>query len=295
MFKLATALATMLGLLVGFFSHSFVTENAAMSAAPTFSTQPEIIQPERYIGHPENIKGWVAVYFDPSEFASPGNGQINIDADLVNSLDAVRAEFGQPIRITSGYRDPKHNRRVGGAPASKHMEGIAADIDMTGMDYQTRYRLMTLLIQNGFRAFGTYDKHPNMLHADRREFATTWHYGPKGHPGWFIEALQDTGWKRGNEPFAVATAVEQFEYVTASFAAAPAQVRDMSSNHENDTEPHTEGRRTFALEGTFDAETNEHALESSLSFQDDHRSANFGLTIAHDRDPKFTAGIELNF
>ena len=33
-----------------------------------------------------------------------------------------------PLRINSGYRSPEHNRRVGGVPTSKHIEGKAFDI-----------------------------------------------------------------------------------------------------------------------------------------------------------------------
>ena len=309
MFKLPTALTATLGLLVGSVGHSFVADNVAMSAAPTFFVQPEIIQPERYIGHPDNIEGWAAVHFKPSEFASKGNGLLNIDADLVNALDAVREEFGQPIRITSGYRDPEHNKRVGGAPKSKHVEGIAADIDLSGMDAQTRYRLMTLLIKHGFRAFGSYDNHPNMLHADLREFAVTWDYGDGIHPTWFLRALNDTGWQHGSEPFSVASAtVELFEGAATGFGA-PAQFHDMASNRtlnepkppgfsrvDNDEGEHrTEWHRFFSLEAVFDAETKERSLEGSLSIQEDDRSAHIGVTATHDRDPKVTAGIQLSF
>lgn len=48
-------------------------------------------------------------------------------------LDPLRAEIKRPIVITSGYRSPAVNRKVGGAPRSQHMLGEAADIVVPGM------------------------------------------------------------------------------------------------------------------------------------------------------------------
>lgn len=43
-------------------------------------------------------------------------------------LEPIRALWGAPIYCVSGYRSPQHNARVGGARASQHMLGRAADI-----------------------------------------------------------------------------------------------------------------------------------------------------------------------
>jgi uncharacterized protein YcbK (DUF882 family) len=45
-------------------------------------------------------------------------------------LDPARERLGLPIRVTSGYRCAKLNKRVGGAARSHHMEGRAADLTM---------------------------------------------------------------------------------------------------------------------------------------------------------------------
>jgi zinc D-Ala-D-Ala carboxypeptidase len=42
----------------------------------------------------------------------------------------LRVRVGKPLILRSAYRSPEHNRAVGGAKASKHMEGIAFDIAM---------------------------------------------------------------------------------------------------------------------------------------------------------------------
>jgi hypothetical protein len=51
-------------------------------------------------------------------------------------LDPLREKIGQPIFVTSGYRNHAMNRRVGGADASQHLNGEAADIISPGMSSQ---------------------------------------------------------------------------------------------------------------------------------------------------------------
>lgn len=43
-------------------------------------------------------------------------------------LDPLRAAYGKPIRVTSGYRCRDLNFAVGGVSTSAHMEGYAADM-----------------------------------------------------------------------------------------------------------------------------------------------------------------------
>ena len=43
-------------------------------------------------------------------------------------LDPIREHWGLPIRVTSGYRCPELNARVGGVKTSYHLRGMAADI-----------------------------------------------------------------------------------------------------------------------------------------------------------------------
>lgn len=71
--------------------------------------------------------GRCSLFFTYREFKSKGNGWIKINRNLAWSLDRYRERFGA-TSIVSGYRDPAHNRRVGGASASRHMKADAADI-----------------------------------------------------------------------------------------------------------------------------------------------------------------------
>lgn len=52
----------------------------------------------------------------------------NLKALADNVLDPLREWYGRPVYVNSGYRCPQLNRMVGGAPASQHMKGEAADI-----------------------------------------------------------------------------------------------------------------------------------------------------------------------
>lgn len=55
-------------------------------------------------------------------------------------LEPVRAAMGaRPVRVTSGYRSPRLNRRVGGSRRSQHMRGEAADFQIPGVDLRAIY------------------------------------------------------------------------------------------------------------------------------------------------------------
>jgi len=72
--------------------------------------------------------------FQHSEFAcNCGCGQMPDPNDLefkmlVAKLQNVRDECGFPLHITSGYRCPKQNKKVGGVKDSSHLAGLAVDI-----------------------------------------------------------------------------------------------------------------------------------------------------------------------
>lgn len=47
---------------------------------------------------------------------------------LATQLQEVRTKLGSPIVVTSGFRSPKLNKKVGGQPNSYHLQGLAADV-----------------------------------------------------------------------------------------------------------------------------------------------------------------------
>lgn len=80
-------------------------------------------------------------HFDASEFLhsdtavsygidnSPDLDQLSNLTKVADVLEKVRALVGHPVNISSGFRCPELNARVGGVPNSAHMQGFAADIN----------------------------------------------------------------------------------------------------------------------------------------------------------------------
>lgn len=72
------------------------------------------------------------------EFACrDGSDPVFIDTRLVQVLQSVRDHFGKPVTVTSGYRTPAYNKKVGGAAYSQHCCGRAADIRVPGVPVET--------------------------------------------------------------------------------------------------------------------------------------------------------------
>ena len=52
----------------------------------------------------------------------------NMMALVNNVLDPLREAYGKPIRVNSGFRCEKLNKKAGGSKTSDHLHGMAADI-----------------------------------------------------------------------------------------------------------------------------------------------------------------------
>lgn len=71
--------------------------------------------------------------FVVSEFAcKDGSDEILIDTKLVSFLQKIRDWAGNSVVITSAYRNPTYNKKIGGASNSYHTKGQAADIVVKG-------------------------------------------------------------------------------------------------------------------------------------------------------------------
>lgn len=68
----------------------------------------------------------------------PNDAHINAMRLLCTKvLEPLRAHFGRPIRITSGFRSPALCLAVGSTIASQHAKGEAADFEINGVDNLT--------------------------------------------------------------------------------------------------------------------------------------------------------------
>lgn len=82
---------------------------------------------------------------------------------LVRTLKAIERHYGRPVVVTSGYRSPKHNRRVGGASGSRHTSCEAADVQVEGV---SKWQLAKYLrSMPGRGGVGTYC-HTESVHID---------------------------------------------------------------------------------------------------------------------------------
>jgi uncharacterized protein YcbK (DUF882 family) len=102
--------------------------------------------------------------FAPAELDSD-DWSLLIDELALDALQRVRTRIGHPVRITCAYRNPWHNKRVGGSQHSQHLKGLAFDIAVTS---KTRAQLIEkLAIEEGFTAIGRYPKR-HFIHIDMR-------------------------------------------------------------------------------------------------------------------------------
>jgi zinc D-Ala-D-Ala carboxypeptidase len=125
---------------------------------------------------------WPWPDFSPAEVASRGDGSIRVSRELMSKLQALRTALNCPLILNSIYRDPTHNRKIGGAKDSYHMKGLAADVSMANHDpseFETAAR------KAGFTGFGFYPpKKGNFIHLDigpARSWGTRW-TAPKFQP-----------------------------------------------------------------------------------------------------------------
>ena len=109
--------------------------------------------------------------FRVREFAcADGTDPIFIDSDLITILQKIRSHFGCAVTITSAYRTPPHNSKVGGATYSQHLYGRAADIKVSGVSpAKVAAYAETLLVGSG--GIGTY---PTFTHIDTRPTKSRW-------------------------------------------------------------------------------------------------------------------------
>lgn len=98
----------------------------------------------------------MAKYFkpetDPKLFYCPCCGNSIVDIILLNRLDKLRALFGRPIFVNSGFRCKGYNEQVGGNSNSEHMEGKGADIKCESSP--DRFVLIDYALHVGFRRIG---------------------------------------------------------------------------------------------------------------------------------------------
>lgn len=94
---------------------------------------------------------------------------------LAKNLQVLRDEIGKPIRVISGYRSPKYNRKIGGARKSQHMTAKAADIKIKGMTPAEVKSTIVRLIKEGKMMSGGIGLYRTFTHYDVRGRNARWY------------------------------------------------------------------------------------------------------------------------
>ena len=120
----------------------------------------------------------VSAHFKVNEFrCKDGSDLILIDDGLVSILEKIRAHWpGSTITINSAYRNAAYNRRVGGAKASQHIQGTAADIKVSAGS-ATPLAVARFAESIGVGGIGVYN---TFTHVDNRATKSRWGFKPQG-------------------------------------------------------------------------------------------------------------------
>ena len=93
-----------------------------------------------------------------------GCGKADMSPDFMAVLQRVRTLYGKPMSVTSGFRCPEYDKRIGGVGV--HPTGQAADIAVSG---ENAYHLLSAAIGIGMTGIGIKQHGPyagRFLHLD---------------------------------------------------------------------------------------------------------------------------------
>jgi Peptidase M15/Transglycosylase SLT domain len=108
----------------------------------------------------------------------------------IAELQAKLLERYPELKVTSGYRDPAHNARVGGARNSQHTHGRAIDLSLKGIEEARQREIVDYARSLGARGIGYYPSNQS-VHFDVRTGAPAAWGGNYSRtslpqtPGWF--------------------------------------------------------------------------------------------------------------
>ena len=88
-------------------------------------------------------------YFLINETACRCHCGFDIQPGFLRRLDELREKVGHPLVLSSGARCVAHNKAVGGAEHSRHIQGDAADITLVPLTIKQRYNLLKAALEMG--------------------------------------------------------------------------------------------------------------------------------------------------
>lgn len=90
-----------------------------------------------------------------------GCGSCDMDPAFMDTLQAIRTEYGKPMIVTSGFRCEAHNAALKGGP--EHPRGKAVDIAVSNPDAM---EITAIALRHGIRRIGVSQRNarPRFLH-----------------------------------------------------------------------------------------------------------------------------------
>lgn len=101
----------------------------------------------------------------------PDQATVNAIIRIATLAQQARDRIGRPFHITSWYRPPEINRRVGGASESRHIVGDAIDFYSPGLSGNQLYRALDPWWPGGL---GRYTRYSYLCHLDARTYRARW-------------------------------------------------------------------------------------------------------------------------
>ncbi|MDO8632197.1 MAG: D-Ala-D-Ala carboxypeptidase family metallohydrolase [Phycisphaerales bacterium] len=100
----------------------------------------------------------------------PSEWRVTRAVPLAIEFERIRAAVGQSIVVGSAYRTPAWNRKVGGAPRSRHMEGRALDLDPPkGWTLARFYAVIREVVGRPESMIYGLGRYPRFVHIDIRQ------------------------------------------------------------------------------------------------------------------------------
>ena len=93
---------------------------------------------------------------------------------LASQLQCIRDFISFPIKITSAYRCPSHNKEVGGVSNSQHVLGKASDIQVSDSSPEAIYQVIDTLAEYGHVLQGGLGLYNTFTHYDIRKTRARW-------------------------------------------------------------------------------------------------------------------------
>ena len=106
---------------------------------------------------------------------SPNGDHILALVALAEDLfQPLREAMGVPIRISSGYRSPELNKRIGGASSPQHSKGEALDLQIIGKSKTNKDMFIYILRELNFDQL-------------------IWEFGDDNNPAWIHVSYKESG------------------------------------------------------------------------------------------------------